>query len=883
MKQTGGIIGWCMRHYQITYMLVILMIVLGVYSLVVMPKQEFPEFTIRQGVVVAVYPGATSEQVEQQVAKPLERFLFTYKEIKKEKTYSMSRNGILYVMVELNDNVNNKDEVWSKIKLGLKDFKMQLPSGVLALMAKDDFGDTSAVLITLESDDKTYRELQTYLEKLEDQLRTLDKTSNLREYGLQNEQISISIDPDKASAYGVDARSIMVGLFAEGFTTTGGSIDNGYIEAPIYVKKVYPSELEVAEQIVYSDPNGEIIRLKDIATIKREYAEKKKEILNNGKRCVMLSMEMREGHNIVKYGHEVDDVLVKFKQTLPESVQVRRIADQPKVVQNSVTSFLRDLLLAILVVVLVMMFLFPFRSAVVAAVSIPISIFISLGLMYLMSIPLNTVTLAALIVVLGMIVDNSIIVVDAYLEKLDQGYSRWHAAISSAKDYFWSIFLATTCICIIFFPLLLTMKGMTHDFIFYFPFTLTITLMTSMVVAMVFIPLCEFQLIRKGLRSKAGEKKKKFNILELVERSYHWVLEKTFKYPRLTISLGFFTVLIGIWIFSFLPQKMMPYADRDQFAVEIYLPTGSSLDQTEAISDSVYQILKADDRVVSITQFNGMSSPRFQSGYAPNLADKNYAQFIVNTTSNEATKELLNEYTEPLSYRYPQAYVRFKELEYTTVATPLEVRFKGDNIEDLKKSSRILREYLVAVKELTWVHDNYDEPLSSVEVELDPLQASRLAISKAHATAELGMINDGITVGSVWEGDYKLPIHLESKVLSITDKMDGIKDQYITSGVLGTRVPLSQVAKVKPAWHEGQIVRRNGVRCLTVQALYKKGSYVSDVQKKIEQVMETKVKKLLPKGVTYSYGGDKEFDAEVMNPMMSGLLISVVIIFFFLV
>jgi len=385
------------------------------------------------------------------------------------------------------------------------------------------------------------------------------------------------------------------------------------------------------------------------------------------------------------------------------------------------------------------------------------------------------------------------------------------------------------------------------------------------------------------LRSKAGEKKKKFNILDLVERSYHWVLEKTFKYPRLTIFLGFFTVLIGIWIFSFLPQKMMPYADRDQFAVEIYLPTGSSLDQTEAVSDSVYQILKADDRVVSITQFNGMSSPRFQSGYAPNLADKNYAQFIVNTTSNKATKELLNEYTEPLSYRYPQAYVRFKELEYTTVATPLEVRFKGDNIEDLKKSSRILREHLVAVKELSWVHDNYGEPLSSIEVELDPLQASRLAISKAHATAELGMINDGITVGSVWEGDYKLPIHLESKVLSITDKMDGVKDQYITSGVLGTRVPLSQVAQVKASWHEGQIVRRNGVRCLTVQALYKKGSYVSDAQKKIEQVMETQVKKLLPKGVTYSYGGDKEFDAEVMNPMMSGLLISVVIIFFFLV
>ena len=218
-ERKNGVIEWTMRHYQITLLVITVLVGLGIWGLVDMPKQEFPEFTIRQGVVVGVYPGATSGEVEEQLAKPLERYLFTFKEVKKKKTYSMSRDGMVYVMVELNDDVNNKDEVWSKIKLGLQNFKSQLPSGVLAVIANDDFGDTSALLITLESEDKTYRELQRYMETLEDRLRQIESVSNLRRYGVQNEQISVYLDPDKLAAYGLDTRMLMTTLFTQGFTT----------------------------------------------------------------------------------------------------------------------------------------------------------------------------------------------------------------------------------------------------------------------------------------------------------------------------------------------------------------------------------------------------------------------------------------------------------------------------------------------------------------------------------------------------------------------------------------------------------------------------------------------------------------------------------------
>lgn len=884
MKKKQGIIEWAMHYYQITLLVLTILVGLGVYGLVNMPKQEFPEFTIRQGVVAGVYPGATSAEVEEQLAKPLERYLFTFKEVKKKKTYSMSRDGMVYIMVELNDNVNNKDEVWSKIKLGLQNFKSQLPSGVLALIANDDFGDTSALLITLESEDKTYRELEKYMETLEDRLRRIESVSNLRRYGMQKEQISVYLDRDKLTAYGLDTRMLLATLFTQGFTTSGGSLESEELDIPIHFSNTYSSEKEIADQIVYADGSGHMIRLKDIARIVREYPEPDSYIMNNGKKAIILSMEMREGNNIVQYGREVDQILNAFQQELPDSVSIRRIADQPKVVDDSVSSFVRDLFVSIIVVILVMMVLFPFRSAVVAATSIPISIFISIGIMYAVGIPLNTVTLAALIVVLGMIVDNSIIVIDAYLERLDNGMSRWHAAVSSAKNYFSSIFLATLSICIIFFPLLFTMTGQMLDFVNWFPWTITISLMVSLIIAMIFIPLLDHVLIKKGL--KAGQKnkgKKKFNLLDAVQAVYEKVLAVTFRFPKTTLCFGVLSVVLAVLIMMQLPQRMMPTADRDQFAVEIYLPQGSSLDRTAAVCDSVYALLKQDKRVVSATAFVGMASPRFQATCAPNMGGKNYAQFIVNTTSSKATVELLDEYTNAYADHFPNAYVKFKQLDYQTVSFPFEVRFKGEDITALKQSANTLIDALQDVDGLVWIHTNFEEMQPDVRVTLDPVESSRLGISKAMAAADMALRYEGLPVGSVWEEDYPLAICLKSeKAKGEKDSFAALGDAYLPTAVPGVSVPLRQVAGIEGGWNEGQIVRRNGVRTLSVIAQVERGYNETSMQKRVEKIMDSEVIPYLPESVSFEYGGAKESDEEIITPLVKGLLIAVIIVFFFL-
>lgn len=865
-----------MRNFRITFLIVGCLFVFGIYALARIPKQEFPEYTIRQGVVVGVYPGATAEEVEEQLAKPLEQFLMTYKEVKRAKTTSTSQNGMCYVMVELNDDVNDKDEVWSKVKHGLAAFKMQLPAGVAAVVTNDDFGDTSALLITLESDTRSYRELKGYMDDLSDRLRRIESVSNLRPYGVQQEQISVYADHARLAAYGIGEKTLSVALAAQGLTPLGGSVSNAETETPIHIAPSLAGEREVAEQIVWSDPEGHVLRVKDVARVVREYDDPDSYIRNNGHRCVLLSLEMQAGNNIVEYGREVDEVLHAFiEEELPADVSVQRIADQAKVVGDSVHSFLRDLFVAMAIIIVVMMLLFPLRSAIVAALTIPMSTFISVGMMYLCGIPLNTVTLAALVVVLGMIVDNSIVVIDGYLDYLGRGHSRWFAAVESAREFFPSLLLATICICMIFYPILFTMTGMMGDFLTWFPWTITINLMVSLLLAVMVIPFLEILIIPAVHVRRDGRR----SFTDRVHDVYRRVLAWTFRHGWLTISLGAASVVVSLLIATQLKFRMVPFADRDQFAVEIYLRPDTSLERTGAVADSVYRALRADDRVKSVTSFVGCSSPRFQMSYAPQIAGKNYAQFIVNTTSVGDTEAILDEYADAWADRFPEAYVKFKQLDYQNVPS-LEFRFYGSDIDSLRAAADRLMARMRQMPELQWVHTDYEDPRAIAEVRLDPVTASQLGITRTVVAANMALASGDVAVGSVWEGDYRLPVVLKRDARLGERSLSDIGDTYVSSPVPGVSVPLRQIADVEPAWSQSKIVHRNGMRCITVTADLKRGANAMRMTSRISRMLKDEIP--LPPGVETELGGAHEFDAETLPPIAAGLSISLVIIFFFI-
>ena len=882
MRNNMNWLRWPLEHYSISLLIVGILFVMGIYGMYIMPKDEFPHATIRQGVVVAVYPGATSEEVEQQVARPLERYLFTFGEVNRVKTTTQSQNGMCIVMVKLNDDVNNKDEVWSKIKHGLNGFKAQLPSGVLAIVVNDDFGNTSALLIAIESSQRSYRELKQYSDDLSDRLRRIPSVANVKLFGEQKEQISLYIDRQRLQAYGIGQQMLFSRLQAQGITTMSGSISDDDQQIPIHVEAQENSEEEIANQIIFSDPaTGKVTRVRDVARVVREYEPMSSRIEQDGHPCVLLSMEMTPGNNVVQYGKEVEQVLSSFAaDELPDDVHVTRIADKPKVVATSVSDFLRDLLISMLIIILVMMVLFPIRSAIVAAITIPLSTFVSVTIMYMMGIELNIVTLAALIVVLGMIVDNSIVVIDGYLEYLGKGFKPFDAAIESARQYFMPMLLATICICAIFYPFLITMKGMLHDCLEDFPVTITINLMVSLVLAVTVIPFLETRIIKPDKVSTDGNK-----ITKWVQKTYDKVLDWTFAHPMMTIGGGFAVILLSTLIAPTLKIRLFPYADRDQFAVEIFLPEGKGMAETHVVADSVRHVLEKDDRITSITGFIGCSSPRFMDAYAPQMAGNNYAQFIVNTQSDKATLELLSQYQPQLSEAFPNAYVKFKRLDYLEV-NELEYRFYGDNLDSLHVVAERLMERMRQMPELEWVHTDYFQPYPIINVELDPVTSAQLGITRTTAQLALSATSSDLRVGQIWEGNYELPIIVKDDAdMTFSDIANlGVASpaSMVSGGLHNTNstVPLRQIAKVQPKWSESRIMHRGGERCITVTAQFAQGVFTAPVEKEIARIMKEEIQ--LPQGVRAEVGGEIEYGDEAMPQIYGGITIAMIIVFFFL-
>lgn len=872
-------VAWAMRYHKVVFLVTALLLIAGIGGLLYMPKQEYPTVTINQGIIAGIYPGANSEQVARQVTKPLEEHLFKYKEVKRKATYSQSKDGIVYVYVTLNDNIKNKDEVWAKIRHGLNELKQELPPEVLALVVDSDFGETSALLFSVESESKTYRQLEGYLERIESRLRQVPEVSKLTKSGQQKERIAIYLDKVKMAKNGIQVQEIGEVLYTQGLKGYAGDIDNGDISVPIYLNTANQTEQNIANQIIRGDGQTDILRLKDIANVVREYPAPDNFIKNNGKKCLLMSVEMQTGNDVTRFGKELNSILLEEEAKLPSDVKISTIVDQSKVVQKSVDEFLIEMLIAIISVVLVTVFFMPVRVAAVAATSIPITIFISLGIMYVAGFELNVVTFAALIVVLGLIIDDCIVIVDSYIEHLDEGMSRWHASIAGAGEYFKSLISATLIISVTFFPFLITLKGPNKDFMFSYPWTLTVTLFVSLAVALFIIPFMQYILIKKGLHKDKEDTKKSF--LDRIQSGYDKLLPVFFKRPVLTLSILITSVVLAVLMLGNAKMRMMPIAERDLFAVEIYLPQGNSLVQTEKVADSLEKILKKDDRVLSITSFVGASSPRFHAGYSPNMPSKNYAQFIVNTKSNKATEELLNEYADKYAFHFPRAYVFFKQLDNEVVRYPIDVRLTGADEATLKSMSKELIRDLSKMDEFLWVHNNAENPSSSIHINIDQQLANRQGISNNSVAQELGVINKGIDITNVWENDYKMNITLRGEVDSLR-ALNRLGDIYIPN-MAGVSVPLNQVAEVSPAWRDGQINTRNGVYTMSVLADLKRDVNPNDIFPKVSNKVDSLLEKNEYKNVEVKYGGVSESNEESVPQTLIALLIAIFIIYFVLV
>ena len=884
MKNDSNFVKSAIRYRKLIYFLVAIMVAFGIYSLMAINKDEFPTFQIKDGLVVGVYPGANAQEVEEQLTRPLEEILFKFAEVKRT-TYSYTQDGICYIFVKLQCPAKQKNEVWSKIKLKLNASRIFLPTGVLTVQVLDEFSAVSSVLLALQSEDKSYRELEEYANQLKTELYSIPALSNVKILGTQKEEIAVNIDNDRLSAYGVNSTMMTFDYQTAAMQTLSGKFKSNNINAPIHIEGKLTTEEEIKDRIVWSAPTGQTIRLKDIATIERKYKDPTSYVEYNGEKALVMSIEMRPGNNIVTFGKEIDKVVSNISETIPESVTITKISDQPKVVDTSVWAFVRDLVIAMIVVILVMLILFPLKSALIASSGVPICTIIAIAIMYLMGMDLNTVTLAALIVVLGMIVDDSVITMDGYMDNLGKGMGRIEAASSSMKELLVPMLLSTASISVMFFPMLAIMTDYMGDFVRLFPWIITIALACSLLYAVCVVPSLEV----KFIKSAGNDKKSKFAIIQekffsVMQNGYEKLQIKCFRYPAATILVGIASVLLGVYLFTKVNIQMMPMAIRDCFAIEVYLDPNATLDQTKSVTDSLQKILRADDRVTSVTAFIGTGTPRFHATYGPKIPGEHFAQMIVNTVDPKATDAVIEEYEKKYECYFPEAQIRFKQLDYQGVTAPVMVTFRGGTHEQMRPFADSLKAFMMDKMHgsLKWVHTDYDKSVATVSVDLDSEESTRLGLNRALLSLSIAKTLNGQTVASYWEGDKSIPINFYNAVLTKDMTYEDLGNQLMTTPIPGVYVPLRQVAEVTPSWQPIGLAHLGGENSITVFADMRRGNSQPRAMRPIKKYIDKEIRPNLPADVEIVYEGLTAVNAIVLPQINLVLICAALILFAFL-
>lgn len=877
---TSRLVLGAIKNRNIVDLFLFLLIGLGIVGLVTMNKDEFPTFEIKQGLIAAVYPGADVHQVEEELGKPLEQMLFSMSEISRPQTKVVNKDGMCYIYTDLTVPSSQKTETWSKIKLKIDSFKQTLPPGVLAIVVLDDFSNLTSVLISIEAPDKGYAEINELARGLSDRLREIPELANASIIGEQSEEFAVIADMDKLSQYGISPSALMLDYQSANLQALGGTFSTDYVSSPVHIAKNVTSEKELAERIIRTSKEGQSLRLGDVAKIERRYKEPSSLISFNGRSAVILSIEMSPDNNIVAFGKDVDRVIGEFLREAPESVSITRITDQPKVVGDSVWSFIRDLIISMLVVILVMMLLFPIKSALIASSGVPVCTAIALALMFLTGIYLNTVSLAALIVVLGMIVDDSIITMDGYMDKLGRGMSRLDAAQASAQELFKPMFMATFAISAMFFPILKLIHGYLGDFVSTFPWVITFALMSSLAYAILVVPSLETRFITSPTSESKGIINKFQNILfKGMQTAYDFVQDKCFKHAGLTILSGVAAIALGLLMFSRMNLQLMPMANRPLFAIEVYLDPDSSIEQTQAVTDSLSRILRKDDRIVSVTEFIGTGTPRFHATYSPILPGPNVAQLIVNTKSNKDTRECLKEYESFYEHYFPNALIRFKQMDYQGVSIPVEVRVFGDDYEQIRAVSDSIKSYMSTLEMIKWVHSDGDNLIPTINLELKGDEATRLGVNRALMNLSLTSALNGVPISSIREGDVTIPVNLYSQDFQKDATYDNIGNTLVATAIPGQMVPLRQVADVSPGWEPEVLTRINGKQAIVVGADMKYGYSQPTATKAIKEYLS---RTTMPEGVSVEFGGLNSINSSIGPEIIISFFAAVFVLFMFL-
>jgi len=902
-----------LRNRSVVLVLTGFAVLLGVLSLFTMPRREDPKITIRTGLVLARYPGASAQQVEEQVTRKIEARLFRHEEVRKLKTFSTSRDGAVVVNVELEEWVKDPDRFWAMLRHDMNELRaIELPQSVQGPIVNSSFGDVVAMLLSVSGPHYGSAELRDYLDQIDDAIRTIPEVSRINRIGEQREELRVSTTNARLAGFGITPMQVARAIRSRTAVVDAGTIDAGDAgRVPIAANNLVGSEQALTQLLVASSRDGRPVHLGDFATVDRRYADPDFAVHVDGQSTVLLAIEMQEGHNIVKFGDEVRQKLAEVRKTLPPDLVIQPVADQPQHVQRRMIEFGREFLITLAAVILVTALLLPLRVAAIAAVAIPITVAITTGILNAVGIELHQVTFAGLVVALGIVVDDAIVVVDNYVEKLDRGMSRLEAAWRSPTELAVPVLAATLTIVASFMPLAY-LPGAPGEFIRAMSYTVAIALMVSFAVAMLLTPMLALALVKTGLHQRKesdpslvarddargparddargparddargparDDARRRRTPLDVMQSIYERAMGVAMPRKRLTMIGAVVAFASGLALMSAVPYRFFPMNERDQLIVDLWMPAGTRFAGTDEALQRLADSVRRETGVRSVAAFTGGGAPRFYYNHNPEPPTPNFGELLINTASPEATEAIVHRLSKHANQIVPEGWVYVKPLQQGPVfAAPNEVRLVSDNGDLLRTYGDSVARIFEKTPGSAYVHTDWRDEELALGLHVRSEVATRLGLADADIAAQLSGAFAGAPISTFWEGkrDLDVTFRLDGAERS---GVDDVGATTLISPTTGARIPLRAVADAAPEFRASRIVRRNGARTLTVRSFAAPDILPSVVLKAATPKLEALK---LPAGMRMEFGGEKEGSAEVQGAVNVALLASLIGVFLIL-
>jgi multidrug efflux pump subunit AcrB len=865
---------------RITFVALIVIVLAGMSAYRTMSRAEDPGFIIRTALVLTYFPGASPERVEMLVTDKLEKVIQEIPEL--DFVNSISRTGVSQVMVNIKEEHREMRPIWDNLRRKVDRAKGDLPDGIIGPIVDDEFGDVFGIVIGMTGEGYSYAELKDVADDVRDELLRISSAAKVEIYGAQEERVFVEYNNARLAELGISPRGMESILESRNIINPGGDVVLGVQRIVLEPTGNFLSVEDLRRTLIQIPRSNELVPLEDIARVYRGYIDPTEtKMTTSGVPSLGLAVSMQEGGNIIKLGEEVKALIHRLEALYPIGIDFDLIAFQPLKVEQKVDAFIGNLIQAISIVLLVMLITLGVRTGLVVATLIPVTMVLSFLLMSAFKIGLDQISLAALIIALGMLVDNAIVMSESIMVQMAHGKPGKQAAIDSAKELRIPLLISSLTTSAAFLPIFLAESAVGEYTASLFK-VVTIALLSSWVLALTMTAM----LCARFLKVKQKEESYEGRFYRLYRRT----LLRALRHPWVTVAVALVVFLVAMQGFRLIPNIFFPGNDAPIFTAELELPLGTRIERTEEVVRGIEAFMRenylldqnsAEDEegIVNWGTFIGQGAPRFYLAYAPEQLSSNYAIMVVNATSRKYIDRILPEIEEYCENSYPDLQPTLRPLLLgPPVDRPVEVRISGKDPEVLFGLVNKVKVKLTEVPGAKLIDDDWGPRLPKVLIKVNEARARRAGVTNEDVATSLQALLTGFETTEYREDDKVIPVTLRS----VASERYDIENMHIYSQSTGGNVPIRQVADAELAWEPAKVLRRNRLKTVTLSSQLEPGFTALEVVGRLDEWLSVESESW-PIGYNYEYGGEIESSVKANASIGEKLPIAVLIIVLLLV